>query len=104
MRAFLMAGALALTLSACASGPKAEIARSLTGFGLPQSQSKCVAERMDERLSRSQLRDVADLLDIDRREVGRMKIGDIADLLRGAGDGEVVEVMLRAGVGCAISG
>ncbi|MGB3723762.1 MAG: hypothetical protein WA979_13220 [Pacificimonas sp.] len=104
MRAILVTGALTLALSACATGPKAEIARSLTGFGLPQSQSKCVAERMDERLSRSQLRDVADLLGADRRDVGRMRIGDVADLLRGAGDGEVVEVMLRAGVGCAISG
>ena len=102
-KAPLIAAGMALSLAACAS-PEARVARGLTDLGLPSGLSECMADRMVDNLSSSQLSRVADFAEGLDKDVSRMTVGEIAFRFGGLGDPETVQVMARAAAGCAIAG
>ena len=93
-----------LVVSGCASTQERRIASGLSDLGLPSGLSGCMADRMVENLSGSQLRRVADFADGLDRDIDRMTVGEIASRFGGIGDSEIVSVMGRAAAGCVISG
>ncbi|MBZ6379775.1 hypothetical protein B5C34_14765 [Pacificimonas flava] len=99
----LLVGAVA-ALGACANTQEAKIARGLTDLGLPGGLSDCMAERMVDNLSGSQLRRVADFSEALDDDFDDITVGDVADRFGGIGDSEIVAVMGRAAAGCVISG
>lgn len=61
-----------------------------------------MGDRLGDRLSREQLRRLADLASIDRDGLGRMSVNDIVRQLNQPGDRALVAEVLRAGISCAI--
>ena len=103
-RTLLAASAAALALSACAHSYESRIRSNLMDAGLSRSVADCVAERMVDRLSRSQLHSIARLGRNTDRNIRDMTIDQFLRHYRAALDPEVYAVMARAGVGCAIAG
>lgn len=98
-RAILLLACLAL--AACAT-PSQRIATKLTELGVPQPQARCMGDRLQDRLSVSQLRRLQEISRIDSDRLGRMRISEIADQLTDARDPALVAEVIRAGVGCSI--
>lgn len=90
-----------LALGACAT-PSQRIATKLTELGVPQPQARCMGDRLQDRLSISQLKRLQDISRIDSDRLGRMRIGEIADKLTDPRDPALVAEVIRAGIGCAI--
>lgn len=103
LRVFLPA-MLLVAIGACASGYENRIRTSLTEAGLPRSMAGCMAERLVDQLSDSQLRSIARLAALRDRNVGAMRIDEFLRRARAAVDPEVYVVVTRAGLGCAIAG
>ena len=96
--------ATSVALAGCANTQERRIARGLEAAGLGNGLSRCMAERMVENLSGSQLRAVDRFMDTLEDDVDDMTVGEIARAFGPIGDGGIVTVMVRAGAGCAISG
>ena len=94
----------ALTLTACASTAERRIENSLIDAGLPRGLSSCMANRLSENLSVTQLRRVADFADGFEGRVEDMTIGEIGRKFRPLGDAALITTIGRAAAGCAISG
>lgn len=101
----LAALATLLGLAACAS-PEQRIANKLVDLGLPPEPARCMARELDDRLTRSQLQRLADAVRAAERRGGleRMTVGEVARQVEGIGDPEIMAVLTRAGLGCAVLG
>ncbi len=96
--------AAAALLAGCASY-ESRIERSLTSAGVARPVAGCMAGQMVDRLSTAQLKRLATFAKgVDRREVERMSIRDMHKRFQAIGDPEIVEVVTRAGLGCALMG
>lgn len=104
MRTALLAGLSALALGACATSYESRIQANLMDAGLSRPMARCMAERMVDRLSTTQLRSLARLSGLREREIGAMRVDDFLRRTRSLVDAEVYVVMARAGLGCAIAG
>lgn len=103
-KTMLAVAGLGALLAGCAS-PEGRIASQLMDYGLSRSQATCMAEEMADRLSGSQLRRLADAALSLKREgadLERMTVRDIMRRVNGLGDPEIVGVVTRAGIGCAV--
>lgn len=90
-------------VGACASSYESRITSRLTDVGLSRPIASCMAGRMVDRLSTSQLKTLARFgkgIDGDIRD---MTIGEVTRRFAGIGDPEIIEVMTRAGLGCALA-
>lgn len=97
----LLAAAL---LAGCAAGYEGRVAERLHAAGLPRPIADCMAGRMVDRLSTAQLQRIAKFGKNFDRNVRDMSIGEITRRFSAIGDPEIVEVVTRAGLGCAIAG
>lgn len=93
----------ALALSACAS-PEMRLRTGLMDAGLSRNQSACMAERMVDKLSLTQLRRIAALGNLRDDRIGEMSVDRFLRNIRALRDPEILTVTTRAALGCAISG
>jgi hypothetical protein len=94
----------ALALSACASlSPRERVHDELLRAGIKPRMASCLADRLSDRLSVSELRQLGRAAKLPRKDVGAMSIGELADRLRAIGDPHIVSVVTSAGIGCAIA-
>jgi hypothetical protein len=98
------ASAAALALSGCATTYENRIQSNLVQAGLSPRVSRCVAERMVDKLSGSELRSLARIGRTSGRRIGDMTIAQFLRTYRTALDPHVFSVLTRAGLGCAIAG
>jgi hypothetical protein len=98
------AAAAAVGLAGCASTYESRIRSSLVDAGLSQPMASCMAQRMVDRLSGSQLRSLARLSGLRDRDIGEMRVDEFLSRSRALVDPEVFVVISRAGLGCAIAG
>ncbi len=99
-----MAALGAIAVAGCAHTYESRIESSLRDAGLSRSMAGCVADRMVDRLSSSQLNSLARLGRGAGRNARDMTIDQFLRHYRAALDPQVYEVITRAGIGCAIAG
>ncbi|WP_300536727.1 hypothetical protein [Sphingosinicella sp.] len=105
MKPVLFVLTAAALLAGCAASYESRIERSLTSAGISRPVAGCMADQMVDRLSTTQLKRLARFAKgVDRREVERMSLREIQKRFQAIGDPEIVEVVTRAGLGCALMG
>ena len=94
-----------LALASCAAlDPRVQVRDKLIEAGLKPRMADCLAEKLVRKLDRDQLRELARVAKLQHKDVGHMSIAELADRLRAIQDPRIVEVVTRAGLGCAIAG
>ena len=102
---FAAACALLLALGACQTlSPEARVRQRLIEAGLKPRMAQCMAERLSDRLSIGQLRELARAARLPGRDVGNMTVDELVYRLRAVGDPQIVKVVTRSGIGCLIAG
>lgn len=96
--------AAALLTAGCSASYENRIASRLADAGLARPMASCMAARMVDRLSTSQLKQIARFGKGLDRDVKDMTVGEVTRRFAAIGDPEIIEVMARAGLGCAIAG
>jgi hypothetical protein len=91
--------AVLLALAACAT-PAQRISTKLQEYGVPRQQSDCMGDKLQQRLSVSQLQRLNSISKIDSAKFGHMSISDIAKQLSDPRDAAIAAEVIRAGVGC----
>jgi len=89
-------------LSACAT-PESRVRTALLDAGLSRPIATCMAQRMVDRLSLSQLRRLSSLSSLRGERIGDLSVGELLRRARALGDPEILTVMTTAGLGCAIA-
>jgi hypothetical protein len=102
VRVFLIA--VVLALSACASTYESRVEAKLVEMGMSRSKARCMAGRLVDRLSEDQLRSLGRLAALEHRTAGKMSVAELIRRADALGDPEIVGVVTRAGLGCAIRG
>jgi hypothetical protein len=92
---------LFVLVAACAT-PSQRISSKLVSYGVPEPQAVCVGDKLEDRLSISQLRRVSEIAKRSRTDAGRVTIAQFAQALDQPGDEELVAEVLRAGLGCLL--
>jgi len=103
MTRLLMIAGVAVALAGCASSYENRVASRLHGLGLSRPMSQCMAERMVDRLSVVQLRKLSMLGKDYRGDVRDMSVGEVLDRFQALGDPEILDVVTRSSIGCAIA-
>ena len=104
MRAIVPATMALLALGACASlSPRERVHDELLRAGLKPRMARCMADRLTDRLSTSELRQLGRAAKTPRKDVGGMSIRELTDRLSAIGDPHIVSVVTSAGIGCAIA-
>lgn len=94
----------ALALGACATAsPETRVRTALIDAGVDRPVAACMAERMVDRLSISQLRKLGSLSKIRDQDVRTMTVDQLLRRTRALGDPEILQVVTTAGIGCAIA-
>lgn len=88
-------------VAGCAT-PAQRIATKLGEYGVPPGQARCMGERLQDRLTVSQLKRLGELGAMTKDRLGQASINDIARLLSDPRDPTVAIELVRAGIGCAI--
>jgi hypothetical protein len=91
-----------LALAACAT-PETRVRTALMDAGLSKPVSSCMAERMVDRLSLGQLQKLSRLGALRDTKIRNLTVGEFLKQTRALGDPEILSVVTRAGVGCAIA-
>ena len=105
MKPVLFVLTAAALLAGCAASYENRIERSLTSAGVSRPVAGCMAGQMVDRLSTAQLKRLARFAKgVDRREVEQMSLREIQRRFQAIGDPEIVAVVTRAGLGCALMG
>jgi len=105
IRAALVAAPLALALGACATvSPEAKVRANLMDAGLSPRMAGCMAERMVDRLSISQLRRLKSFASVRKVDYRDATIDELLHKLRALDDPEIFSVTSRAALSCAIAG
>jgi len=95
----------ALVLSACTTvSPEARVRKNLIDAGLSPRMAGCMAERMTDQLSIDQLLKLRSLAHLRGRDMDEISVNEFVRRLRALQDPEIVSVVSRAGIGCAIAG
>ncbi|MBK5264051.1 MAG: hypothetical protein JJE34_02275 [Alphaproteobacteria bacterium] len=88
-------------LSACTT-PETKVRNSLMKAGLSEHMASCMAERMVDRLSMTQLRRLSSLSSIKQDNLGKMTIDEFIYRTRALQDPEILQVVTASGLRCAI--
>ena len=105
MKRFALAALVALPLAGCATpSPESRVRNALMDAGISPPMAGCMAERMVDRLSLVQLRQLGSLAKLPHRDIGNMTIDEFLYRVRALEDPEILTVVSRAGLGCAIAG
>ena len=92
-----------LALSACAASPTMRVRTALLQAGVPQRMANCLADRLVERLSYDQLRELGQIAKLPREDTGKLTIHQLVKRVSAIGDPKIVEVVTSSGIGCAIA-
>ena len=90
-------------LAACAQPFEGRVASRLAEAGLSRPMAECMAERWVDRLSVLQLQRISDLADHLKDEKGKLTAGRFISRVRQLDDPEIVEVVTKSSVVCALS-
>ena len=90
-----------LALSACAT-PQSKVRSGLIDAGLPPSLAGCMADRMVDRLSLTQLRRLQSLGSLGRSDLGGLSVDRFLHKVRALQDPEILTVTTKAAVSCAL--
>lgn len=99
-----LAAAVALIALAGCATPQTRLERGLRNAGLSKNQSSCMAERMADKLSLTQLRRISALGNFEDEKLQDMSASRFMRNIRALKDTEILTVTTRAAIGCAISG
>ena len=103
MKRFALAALVAL--AACATpSPEGRVRDALMDAGVSPPMAGCMAEHMVDRLSLAQLRRIGSLAKLPHRDIGNMTVDEFLYRVRALEDPEILTVVSRAGLGCAIAG
>ena len=104
MNRFAPALLAVLVLAGCATtSPRERVRSELLTAGLKPRLANCLADRLVDRLSIAELRQLGRAAKLPRKDVGAMSINELADRLAAVGDPHIVSVVTSAGLGCAIA-
>jgi hypothetical protein len=93
-----------LVLAGCATtSPRERVRAELLQAGIKPRMANCLADRLVDRLSLGELRQLGRAAKLPRKDVGNMSINELADRLAAVGDPHIVSVVTSAGLGCAIA-
>src|SRR3546814_13444823 len=92
------------TLFRSCSTPESKVRSRLIEVGVSPPMAGCMAERVVDRLSYAQLRRLGELGRIAGDDVRDMRVGELLERTRALQDPEILSVVSRAALGCAISG
>jgi hypothetical protein len=105
LRIAAFAAVPALLLAGCATvSPEAKVRSSLMEAGLSPRMSGCMAERMVDRLSIGQLRQLKSFSSVRNADMRDMTVDRFLFKLRALEDPEIFSVTSRAALSCAIAG
>ena len=93
-----------LAVAGCAQPFEGRVAAKLNEAGLSKRMADCMAERWVNRLSVIQLQKISGLADALKDEGGKLTVGRFIGEVRDLDDPEIVEVVTRSSVVCAVSG
>ena len=93
--------ALSLSLSACAT-PEARLRTGLHDAGLSKAMSACMAERMVDRLSLTQLRRLSSLGGLKGKRIGDLSLDQFLHHVRALKDAEILTVTTSSAAVCAL--
>jgi hypothetical protein len=93
---------IALALLAACATPSQQITKKLTEYGVPPNQARCMGDRLQSRLSVSQLQRLGEIGRLNRDRLGRMSVNDIAATLNKPGDEVLVAEVVKSGISCLI--
>ena len=99
----LIALLAASALSACAT-PEARLRTGLMDAGLSQPMASCMAQRMTDRLSVTQLRRLSALAKTGDLDPRRTSYDRLIQHIRALGDPEILQVTGAAAIGCSLAG
>ncbi|MEY3906605.1 MAG: hypothetical protein RIR59_1428 [Pseudomonadota bacterium] len=102
MRGFALALLTSSLLAGCAT-PETRLRNGLMGAGLSRDTSACMADRMIDKLSLTQLKRLSDLSKISETRLATMRVGAFWRQIRALRDPEILAITTRAGLSCAIS-
>lgn len=94
-----------IALAACAT-PSDRISSALIDQGVDRDYAVCIGERLADRLSNDQLRQLGDAADAysGGTTPDRLTVDDLLDVAKAIDDPMVVVAVTRAGIGCGITG
>lgn len=92
-----------LMLAGCAT-PQARVRTGLVNAGLPEPLAACMADRMVDSLSITQLRRLQSLSSVGKVDYRRITIDEYLHKVRALRDVEILTVTGKAALACAISG
>lgn len=98
-----LATAACISLSACASIAKPSVEAALLDAGLRAPMAACMAQRMTDRLSITQLQKLKRLKGAPGEKVSDLSIGEMLERVRRIEDPEVVSVVTTSGAACALT-
>lgn len=92
-------------LAGCSTvSPEARVRQKLIEAGVKPRMASCMADKLVRKLSQPELRDLARVAKLPREHPGAMSFGELTDRLQALNNPHIVEVVTRAGLGCAIAG
>lgn len=101
-RISLVAGlALIASLAACAT-PETRVRNGLMSAGLSKPISACMADRMVDRLSYSQIDKLNGLGKLRKRDPGDISVNEFVKRTKALQDPEILGVVTSSGVVCAL--
>jgi hypothetical protein len=92
-----------LVLTGCAS-KETRIRTALTDVGVPDRTASCMARDMAPKVTTQQLRNLQRKTGLTRAELSRMTFQQALERLRAIDDPQLVEVAVRSGLACMVSG
>jgi len=92
-----------LCIGACSQPFEGTIVDRLAGAGLPRPLAECMAERWVDKLSPLQLREIAKAADDLKAQGGKLDIGRMVTRIREIQDPEIVQVVTRSAMLCALT-
>jgi hypothetical protein len=99
----LLFSLLVFALAGCGAVYENRIESALVGAGLKEPVAACIAERMVDQLSKSQIHDIARLKDTADKTLPRTGLVEFLRRHGGELDTHTVSVLTRAGVVCSVT-
>jgi hypothetical protein len=95
---------IGLLLLAGCSSPESQIRKALLDAGLSKSMASCMATRMADQLSYAQLWKLRELKSLKNADAQSMTIDEFMKNSKSLHDPEIMGVITKSGVICAITG
>jgi hypothetical protein len=105
MRRLIPFAMLALLAGCATVTPEQEVRHRLIAAGLKPPVAACLAEKLVRKLSPEELRRLGHAAELaEGRRIDDMTVSELVERVAAIGDPHIVEVVTRAGIGCAIAG